>query len=158
MRLTIGYPGAAEEKRMLEQYAGGSRIGPDRLRPVIATEEWLQMQAEARQTHMHPALLEYMVLVADATRKAPETSLGLSPRALRDWLRASQANAYMEGRGYAIPDDLLATAEAVLPHRLSMRYSAASAAGDALSVIRRTLRDCPFPAVIRSGSGRGKRS
>jgi MoxR-like ATPase len=157
MRLTIGYPGAAEEKRMLEQYADGNRIEPERLRPVIATEEWLQMQAETRQTHMHPALLDYMVRVADATRRAPEVHLGLSPRALRDWLRASQANAYMEGRGYAVPDDLLATADAVLPHRLSLRYSAAAAGSDAVDVIRRTIRECPFPAVLGSGFGSGRR-
>ncbi|WP_138755846.1 AAA family ATPase [Paenibacillus sinopodophylli] len=154
MRLTIGYPGSAEEKRMLEQYADGNRIEPDRLRPVIATEEWLQMQAEARQTHMHPALLEYMVQVADATRRAPEVVLGLSPRALRDWLRAAQANAYMEGRGFAVPDDLLTTAEAVLPHRLSLRYGAATMGEDAVSVIKRTIRDCPLPAAVGSGKRR----
>lgn len=157
MRLTIGYPGSAEEKRMLEQYAGGSRVEPERLRPVIATEEWLQMQAEARQTHMHPALLDYMVQVADATRRSSGVVLGLSPRALRDWLRAAQASAYMEGRGYAVPDDLLQTAEAVLPHRLSLRYGAAAAGEDAAAVIRRTIRECPLPAAAGSGFGSGKR-
>jgi len=154
MRLTIGYPGLAEEKRMLEQYAGGNRIEPDRLRPVIAAEEWLQMQAEARQTHMHPSLLEYMVQVADETRRAPEVMLGLSPRALRDWLRASQANAYMEGRGYAVPDDLLATADAVLPHRLSLRFNAVASGADAAAVIRRTIRECRLPAAAGSGKRR----
>ncbi|OME76162.1 ATPase [Paenibacillus sp. FSL A5-0031] len=154
MRLTIGYPGSSEEKRMLEQYANGNRMEPERLRPVIATEEWLQMQAEARQTHMHPALLEYMVQVADATRRAPEVVLGLSPRALRDWLRASQANAYMEGRGFAIPDDLLATADAVLPHRLSLRFNATAAGADAAAVMRRTIRECPMPAAVGSGKRR----
>ena len=112
------------------------------------------MQAEARQTHMHPALLEYMVQVADATRRAPEVMLGLSPRALRDWLRASQANAYMEGRGYAVPDDLLATADAVLPHRLSLRYNAAATGADASAVIRRTIRECRVPSSAGSGKRR----
>ncbi|WP_424767012.1 AAA family ATPase [Paenibacillus sp. sgz302251] len=157
MRLTIGYPGSAEEKRMLEQYVDGNRIEPERLRPVIATEEWLQMQAEARQTHMHPALLEYMVQVGDATRRVAEVSLGLSPRALRDWLRASQANAYLEGRGYAVPDDLLATSDAVLPHRLSLRYGAATTGLDALAIIRRTIRECPLPAAAGNGFGSRKR-
>ncbi|MBD2871217.1 AAA family ATPase [Paenibacillus arenilitoris] len=157
MRLTIGYPGSAEEKRMLEQYAGGSRVEPERLRPVIATEEWLQMQAEARQTHMHPALLDYMVQVADATRRSPEVALGLSPRALRDWLRASQAIAYMEGRGYAVPDDLLATADAVLPHRLSLRHGAAASGASAAAVIRRAVRECPLPAAAGIGHGGGRR-
>ncbi|MDQ0063186.1 AAA family ATPase [Paenibacillus harenae] len=156
MRLSIGYPAAAEEKRMLEQYADRKRVEPERLRPVIATEEWLQMQAEARQTHMHSALIEYMVQVADATRRAPEVLLGLSPRALRDWLRAAQASAYVDGRGYAIPDDVLATAEAVLPHRLAMRYVASSNAPDALAVVKRAVRDVPWPAAaVGAGSAQG---
>lgn len=157
MRLTIGYPGSVEEKRMLGQYADGKRIEPERLRPVIATEEWLQMQAEARQTHMDPTLLEYMVQVADATRRAPEVQLGLSPRALRDWLRASQANAYMEGRGYAVPDDLITTSDAVLPHRLSLRYSATAMGADATAIIRRTIRECSLPTALSGAFGSGKR-
>lgn len=157
MRLSIGYPEAADEKRMLEQYADRKRVEPERLRPVIAVEEWLQMQAEARQTHMHPALIEYMVQIAAATRRAPEVLLGLSPRALRDWLRASQANAYLDGRGYAIPDDVLATAEAVLSHRLVLRYSGPSPAPDAASVIKRAIRDIPWPAAAIGAAGSGRR-
>ncbi len=157
MSLSIGYPGTAEERKMLEQYAEGSRIQPERLRPVISTAEWLQMQAEARQIHMHEALLDYMVQVADASRRCPEAAMGLSPRALRDWLRAAQASAYLEGRGYAIPDDLLGTAEAVLAHRLTLRYGAASAGHDAAALIRRIVRECPLPGLTGRGGVFGRR-
>jgi MoxR-like ATPase len=157
MSLSIGYPGSAEEKRMLEQYAEGSRVQPERLRPVISTAEWLQMQAELRHTHMHEGLLDYMVQVADASRRCPDTAIGLSPRALRDWLRAAQASAYMEGRGYAIPDDLLGTAEAVLPHRLALRYGVADAGDHAAELVRRIVRDCPLPGPSGSGAAFGRR-
>lgn len=153
MRLSIGYPAAPDEMKMLEQYADGKKIDPDRLRPVITPQEWLQMQAELRRTHMHPELLDYMVQVADRTRRLPELLLALSPRALRDWLRAAQASAYLEGRGYAVPDDLLSTADAVLPHRLALNYNAAAAGADAAAIIRRTIRECPLPRAAVSGFG-----
>ncbi|GKU80571.1 MoxR family ATPase [Paenibacillus sp. L3-i20] len=156
MRLTIGYPGASNEKRMLEQYAEGKRIEPDRIRPVIAIQEWLQMQAEVRQGHTHPALLEYMVRVAEETRRSNDVLLGLSPRALRDWLRAAQASAYLEGRRYVIPDDLSTTGEAVLSHRLTLRSSAGLAHSDESSVIRRIIRDTPYPPEAGVGFGSRK--
>lgn len=157
MRLSIGYPGPDHEQRMLEQYADGKRQEPDRLRPVMAVQEWLQMQAEARQGHAHPALLQYMVAVAEATRRSPDVRLGLSPRALRDWLRAAQAYAYLEGRGYVIPDDLLATSGPVLTHRLSLRGGSTLTGSSAAGLIRRITRETPFPKEASAGSGRGKR-
>ncbi|WP_168121604.1 MoxR family ATPase [Paenibacillus sp. HB172176] len=159
MRLTIGYPSGADESRMLEQYAGGSRIEPERIRPVMSTQEWLQMQAEVRQAHAHPALLGFMVQIAEATRRSSEVLLGLSPRALRDWLRASQASAYLEGRGYVIPDDLLATAESVLSHRIVLRRgSGVSQDRSAVSYVNRLVRETAFPPEAGAGqAGRRRR-
>lgn len=156
MRLAIGYPSASAETKMLEQYAVNKRIEPERLRPVITTQEWLQMQAEARQTHVHPALMEYAAAVAAASRQMPEALLGLSPRALRDWLRAAQAAAYLDGRVYVVPDDFLTVAEGVLPHRMLLRRSSAASGMDALSAVRRLLRECPIPAAA-GGFGGGRR-
>jgi len=147
MRLTIGYPDKDSELKMLEQYAHNKRIEPERLRPVMTTEEWLQMQAETRQTHVHPALMEYTAAVGAASRQLPDVRLGLSPRALRDWLRAAQASAYLEGRVYVIPDDFLTVAEGVLPHRLLMSRSAVSSGMDTYAALRKLLRECPIPAA-----------
>lgn len=157
MRLTIGYPNTQAETKMLEQYASNKRMEPDRVRPVITVQEWLQMQAEARQTHVHPALMEYAVEVAAASRRMPEVLLGLSPRALRDWLRAAQAAAYLEGRVFAVPDDFLTVAEGVLPHRMLIRSGSAAGGMDALAVVRRLLRECPIPAAAGGGFGGGRR-
>lgn len=162
MRLGIGYPGDADEQDMLAQFADGKRIEPDRLRPVIALQEWLQMQAEARQCYVHQGLLQFMVGVARFTRSSPEVQLGLSPRALRDWLRCAQAAAYLDGRGYAIPDDLLSTGEAALAHRLSLRgrySSAAELAGSSAAedLIRQAFAAVPFPAETKAAAGGRKR-
>lgn len=160
MRLRIGYPGATDEQAMLAQYADGQRMEPERLRPVIAVQEWLQMQAEARQGYVHPGLFAYMVGVAQFTRQSEGAMLGLSPRALRDWLRSAQAVAYMEGRRYVIPDDLLATGEAVLAHRLALRNRAGggSGAGEAENLIAQAMAETRFPPDVQAaGNGRGRR-
>ncbi|MCR2804484.1 AAA family ATPase [Paenibacillus soyae] len=156
MRLSIGYPDTEHENRMLEQYANGKRTEPDRLRPVLAVQEWLQMQAEARQGHMHPSLMRFMVAVADATRRSQEVLLGASPRALRDWLRAAQASAYMEGRRYVIPDDLLGTAEAVLSHRLVLRGSAGFGGRNASALVRQLVASIPLPKEAAPAASKGR--
>ncbi|MEK3884838.1 MoxR family ATPase [Paenibacillus sp. PL2-23] len=156
MKLSIGYPEAEHENRMLEQYASGKRMEPERLRPVLAVQEWLQMQAEARQGHVHPALMRYMVDIADATRRSPEALLGVSPRALRDWLRAAQASAYIEGRRYVIPDDLLATAESVLSHRIALRGGAGFGGRHAAALIRQVAAATPVPKEAAAPAAKGR--
>ncbi|TCM95772.1 MoxR-like ATPase [Paenibacillus sp. BK033] len=153
MRLSIGYPSMESEAKMLEQYASGTRLEPQQLRPVLMLEEWLRMQREVRQAHVHPGLLEYMAKVTDATRRAPELELGLSPRAGRDWLRAAQARAYVEGRRYVLPDDLFATGEAVLAHRLNGVSTGGRQVSEALI---RIMRSTPLPASIAPGQAAGR--
>ncbi|MFD1954898.1 AAA family ATPase [Paenibacillus thailandensis] len=156
MRISIGYPSLRDEVRMLEQYAEDRRMEPHNIRAVIALEEWQGMQREAAGAHVHPGLLEYIARVAEASRSHPELTLGLSPRAGRDWLRAAKARAYIEGRGYVIPDDLLGVAEPVLAHRLAARHSSA-AAGGASAVLRRILRETPWPEQAASDAAAGGR-
>ncbi|QAY67070.1 AAA family ATPase [Paenibacillus protaetiae] len=158
MRLSIGYPDLRDEIRLLEQYSNETRVEPRHMMPVVALEEWLGMQREAAGAHVHPGLLEYVALVADASRKAPELALGLSPRAGRDWLKAAKAKAYFEGRGYVLPDDLLDTAIPVLAHRLAARPGTVLQGG-AIAPLQRILRETPWPASVRpeSASGGGRK-
>ncbi|SFF48922.1 MoxR-like ATPase [Paenibacillus algorifonticola] len=156
MRLSIGYPEPQFEKQLLEQYADGQRQEPHKIRPVLMPEEWLRMQREVQLAHVHPGLIEYMVQVADASRKMPELSLAMSPRAGRDWLRAAQASAYLEGRGYVLPDDLLATGEAVLAHRLEV-YPGAPGRMTAAQLVEQLLRATQLPAAVLPKAAGGRR-
>ncbi|AJY74360.1 AAA family ATPase [Paenibacillus beijingensis] len=155
MRLSVGYPDENEEVRMLEGMAEGTLPQPEQLRPVVLPEEWLRMRSEAARVHVQGELLAYAVRVAAATRRAPELALGASPRASRDWLRASQARAYMEGRGFVLPDDLLATAQPVLLHRLAARgvYGVPQAGGSE-AALSRILSEVPLPSSAGRKAGR----
>jgi len=120
MQLSIGYPSKQAEQELLEQFAAARRPQPELLRSIISHDEWQQMQTELLKVYVHPSLLAYMTEVAAATRNNDELLLGLSPRALRDWLRAAQANAYMQGRGFIVPDDLLQYGVSILAHRIEL--------------------------------------
>ena len=93
----------------------------------------------SQSVHVHSALLAYAVQVVGATRSASELSLGASPGATRDWIRAAQAIAYVAGRRYVVPDDLKLSAEPVLAHRLVLSDMAAVNGMRASDVLSRII-------------------
>ena len=156
MQLSLGYPSKQDEMSLLTQYAEGTRYEVTKLRPVMSDVEWLQMQKEIQYIYVHPSLIEYMTDVASATRTSVDCKLGLSPRALRDWLRAGQAAAYFEGRSFILPDDMLAQAVAVLSHRIELR-SRSNNSSSKEQFISKLLSDIPVVKMGNAGKGRGKR-
>ncbi|GEM_PF-220009 len=150
MRLGIGYPSVADEVRMLEHSRSPARLHQLHS-PVMPALHWLELQRRTARVSVHRSLLGYAVQVVTATRQAAALALGASPRATRDWVRAAQATAYLDGREYVVPDDLKATALPVLAHRLVPRddyYADGRAAEQALEKI---LRQCPLPGESDAG-------
>ena len=123
VRVALGYPEPDEEAEMLAQHAEGDRVLE--LEPVANVSEVLAAQAAAGRVHASDALRRYVVAVLEATRDDPRLELGASPRAGLMLLKASKALAALEGRDHALPDDVQALAEAVLPHRLLLAPEAA---------------------------------
>ncbi|NBC73227.1 AAA domain-containing protein [Paenibacillus sacheonensis] len=151
LRLSIGYPSPEDEIGMLA--SGRQRLLPELLRPVIVPEEWMRMQKDAQSVHVHPALLAYAVHIVGTTRTSPELQLGASPRATLDWIRASQAAAYVAGRRYVVPDDMKQMAEPVLAHRLLMKDEAWARGKTPAKVLDDILSAAPVP-MPASESGR----
>jgi len=150
MQLSIGYPGKRDEMELIKQFATGVRNRLTEQRPIVTDIEWLQMQKELQAVFVHDSLIEYMTTVAERTRYSQELTLGLSPRAMRDWLRAGQAYAYIEGRGYMLPDDLLVQAESVLLHRLRWQQSRLVSGIDAGAWLKQLLREIPIASTESS--------
>ncbi|WP_270169134.1 AAA family ATPase [Paenibacillus sp. SYP-B4298] len=150
MRLGIGYPSVADEVRMLEHSRPPARQSQGHT-SVMPAGHWLELQRRAARVSVHRSLLGYAVQVVTATRQSAALALGASPRATRDWVRAAQGTAYLDGREYVVPDDLKATALPVLAHRLVPRddyYVDGRAAEQALEKI---LRQCPLPGELDAG-------
>lgn len=116
MKLSIGYPSASDEVRMVEHYIHDNPLVL--LEPVTDSKTILHIQEQVKKVQVHKDLIRYIVEIMDATRKDANLLLGASPRATLALIRVAQATAYMKGRIYVIPDDILAVIYPVMLHRM----------------------------------------
>ncbi|AZS43204.1 AAA family ATPase [Microbacterium oleivorans] len=116
MRISMGYPDAANEALMLRQRDSANPL--DAIRPVITAERVAALITWARTVHVSPAVEEYAVALSRATREHADLRLGASPRATLQLVRAAKVWAALEGREYVIPDDLVSLIDPVFAHRL----------------------------------------
>jgi MoxR-like ATPase len=116
MRISMGYPDAAAEALMLRQRDVKNPLAS--IVPVADANDISQMIAFARSVHVSPAVEQYAVALAHATRSDPSLHLGASPRATLQLVRAAKVWAALEERDFVIPDDLTTLLVPVFAHRL----------------------------------------
>ncbi|MGI6106699.1 MAG: AAA family ATPase [Lachnospiraceae bacterium] len=142
MKLAMGLPSRDEELAILDRFESAQPL--DTLEPVCTAEDITRAHREYTSVFVHPALKNYMVDLVQATRNHPYVSSGVSPRGSLALLHAVQAYAYLQGRDYAVPEDITATAVPVLSHRLIANRGVGSLS-DGDSVIRDILSKTPVP-------------
>src|SRR4051795_3559778 len=123
VRLSLGYPSAAEEAGMLAGHESRDRVLD--LEPVADRAEVVEAVETTHRVHASKALRDYIVALLRRTRDDDRVELGASPRAGLMLLRAAKARALVHGRDHALPDDVQALAGAVLSHRLMLAPEAA---------------------------------
>jgi MoxR-like ATPase len=116
VKLRMGYPEAADEKRMLATYDRP----PPPVRAVVGPADVLRMQALAQEVYVAEELIDYILGLVQFTRGHARVYLGASPRAALALLHASKALALIRGRDYVLPDDVRNLAPLVLAHRILM--------------------------------------
>lgn len=146
MCVPLGYP-PPDAEREIVQARDGSRL-VEELGPVMDVSEVRELQKEVDDVHGSEPWVDYLLSILSATRTAPELRLGVSPRGGQVFLRAAKALALLEGRAYAIPEDLQQLAVVVLAHRVVVRESldAEGSRRRAENVIREILGRVPVPA------------
>ena len=117
MKLRIGYPDRQSELELLARSSHSTR--DTTAERVLESGQLLQMQQAVAGIAVEPPVREYLVDLAEATRKNRAFSLGLSPRGLLQWQRVAQSHAMLAAREYVIPEDIQAIAGPVLSVRLS---------------------------------------
>jgi MoxR-like ATPase len=151
MRISMGYPDAAAEVLMLRQREVENPLA--RLQPVVDSAGVRALIAWARAIHVAPAVEEYAVALAQATRSHPDLRLGASPRATLQLVRAAKVRAALDGRSFVIPDDVAGLVVPVFAHRLiPSRVSAARGADPAQHVsalLERIIASTRVPLVSR---------
>lgn len=116
MKLSIGYPKKDMQFDMAKRYLEGGFEKP--LSAVVNSSDILNMKSEVKQVIMTDELIEYALNIVESSRNNENLEYGLSPRALLDLLSASKACAYVEGRDYVIPEDVISMSKITLPHRM----------------------------------------
>ena len=142
MSLFIGYPPRADERELL--LSGGVEELLETLQPVLSREDLLDLQERARRVHVADKLADYMLALAETTRRGGDFILGVSTRGVQSLYRAVQAMALCEGRGYAIPDDVQRLAAPVLSHRVVLKRGTADL-DSARKAIERVVGATPVP-------------
>ncbi|MEU9606693.1 MoxR family ATPase [Streptomyces sp. NPDC048057] len=144
-RVSIGYPSAEAELRMLDVHGGPSPL--DDIQPVAHAHDIVKLIEAVRGVHVAESVQRYAVELVAATRSHPDLRLGASPRATLHLLRAAKANAALNGRDYALPDDVQALVVQVLAHRLLPTAQAQLNRRTAEQVVLEILQRTPVPTA-----------
>ncbi len=128
MRLRIGYPDAASERHILRNH--DVKV-PD-IASALTAEDIVQLQDLSQRVAVEDALVDYMLAIVERTRNHDSLALGVSPRGSQALFRAVQALALVEGREYALPDDVKRLAAPLFAHRvvINTRTTLAPRRGD----------------------------
>lgn len=143
LRIRLGYPDPRAELAMLDAEPGRSSV--EHLPVVAGADAIATLVRLAAQVHVAPAIKEYIIEIAAATRRHPALELGMSPRAALGLLRAARALAASAGRNFVIPDDVKALLVPVLGHRLVLAPEAGRGDYRSEEVIFDVVRSVPVP-------------
>lgn len=145
MKLSIGYPQAGDEKLMVDRFL--NRQLTQKLDAVVDKEGIFTMQREVEEVKINQDLVIYATKIIQATRKDSNILLGASPRATLALLRAGQAMAYMYGRDYCIPDDIIKLIQPVLAHRIIISPEARLSQTKPDKVLKSIVSKIPVPVL-----------
>ncbi len=144
MRIALGYPDPADERRILDLRPSGVRL--HELQPVLSATELIELQSRVDGVKLAPALADYIVAIAGASRRSGALALGLSPRGGLALAQVARATALMDGRDYVIPPDITDNLGVVVPHRVIARGAVGAASAAVEDALAEILRQVPAPA------------
>src|ERR1022692_3059825 len=133
MRVHLGYPAGGAERKLLSGLDGRELVKS--LGAIAGAEALRKLQHSIQESHVAPALLDYVQALVAHTRSAAGLSVGLSPRAAIGLLRAARAWALIAGRHAVIPEHVQAVFPAVVEHRLVARDTGPAAASRLLEAV-----------------------
>lgn len=122
MKISMGYPSIEEETQIMLDRLSENPV--DSVKQVMTAEQLFGCIKEAEKTEFAKSLCRYVAELSDRTRKHPCVELGVSPRASVAMMQASRAFAYLCGRDYVIPDDIVKLIVPVFEHRIVLKQEA----------------------------------
>jgi MoxR-like ATPase len=152
LKVLVGYPSPTEEFAIVERMTG--RV--DKIQPVLSTADLVKLQETVDAVYVDPALIEYAVRLTNATR-SPQLhgmaeleryiTYGVSPRASINLILTAEALAYVRGREYVLPQDVIDMTHDVMRHRLVLSFEALSDNVSADQILASIVSRIPVPVV-----------
>ncbi len=145
MRISLGYPSADDEGRILLKQPARTSLRD--LRPVMGGQDVAALQDAVDAVRMDPSLVDYVIAIAAATRMHEELAVGVSPRGSLALAQAARATALLDGRDHCIPEDVVSNVLTVCAHRVVTRT--AMHVGDAQTarrILQQVLEQVASPA------------
>ncbi len=143
MSINMGYPTVSEEVDILSRSEISSNVS--RLAPIISSEDILLLQKIASEIVCADTIKHYIASFAEVSRKNPDLSMGISPRASIHLMNAAKSLAMIEGRSFVIPQDVKRLVFPVLRHRIVLRYDVGASRKTADTVLTEMLKSIPVP-------------
>ncbi|ALC17102.1 MoxR-like ATPase [Desulfuromonas soudanensis] len=150
LKVVVGYPDRAEEEEILERHGNG----PADLQAVVGHAPLTEAMAAVRTLYLAAPVRDYLLDLVAATRNPAAFGLGemetlidhgVSPRGSIALAQAARARAFLRGRPYVVPDDVLSVAPMVLRHRLVPSYEAEARGISSDALLQRIFAAVPAP-------------
>ena len=151
MKVIVDYPSITEEKEILER---ASTISKNKIKSIVKSKTILDAQELVNEIYIDSKISDYILNIVFATREPDKFSLsklsdlitfGASPRASINLVLASKAKAFIDGRGYVIPEDVKYVAKDILRHRILLSYEAEAEEISSEDIIDQLLQEIPVP-------------
>ena len=147
IKISMGYPTVEEETGILLDRLGENPA--NEVRPVLTAEQLSACIAEVQQVNFAESLCRYVAELSAATRAHGGVELGVSPRASLAIMQASRAYAYLDGRDYVVPEDIVRLMIPVFSHRIVLRQEMKMRRMDVTTVLQDAV-SAVTPPVKRS--------
>lgn len=122
MKISMGYPSVEEETQIMLDRISENPV--DNVKQVMTAEQLYRCIEGAERVTFAESLCRYVAQLAAATRSHRSVELGASPRASVAMMQASRAFAYLHGRDYVIPEDIVKLLIPVFEHRIVLKHEA----------------------------------
>jgi len=148
VRLSIGYP---DFESQIEIIRDRQKTNPvDSVRQIITCDDVLAMQFEVLDVTVKDSILAYITQLAVSSRENQMIELGISPRGAISVCRAAKARAYLHGRDYVVPEDVLEIFTDVCSHRVIINQKAKAKQFTAEQVLKSVMAEVKVPDSLKS--------
>ena len=146
LRLSLGYPAPKDEDNMLLMQQLAHPI--ESLSEAIEGNQIANLQSKVREVHVAASVRRYILNLVNATRTNPALGLGASPRGSLALFRTAQARAAVDGRDFALPDDVKSIAVACLAHRMVVNPENAMGGETTETLVQELLKQVEVPISV----------